>query len=223
MTWNGHCILVGNPCALCWLLNRDERLWLGHIVVSGYQLLWLMAMEIFISVIFVDMDWNQQTKSLLLCLKWSGIQRPSPISLSDLLDGQGQYPFCFLWSLWNLSKDCVLWGKLELFFGCRWNQVSQCTICNGPIDIPIIKSSVNWWNTSHQPGTISRYGTSIHVPMPIPILSNFAKSPFSTRILFVLIHTYRLQSAVEMLWCYNASLLSDVAASILVDAAAFME
>ncbi|KAC9255318.1 hypothetical protein E3N88_44275 [Mikania micrantha] len=32
----------------------------------------------------------------------------------------------------------------------------------GPIDIPIIKSSVNWWNTSHQPGSISRYGTSIH-------------------------------------------------------------
>ncbi|KAL3500179.1 hypothetical protein ACH5RR_039272 [Cinchona calisaya] len=26
----------------------------------------------------------------------------------------------------------------------------------GPIDIPIIKSSVNWWNTSHQPGSISR-------------------------------------------------------------------
>ncbi|KAK6767609.1 hypothetical protein RDI58_035143 [Solanum bulbocastanum] len=56
----------------------------------------------------------------------------------------------------------------------------------GPIDIPIIKSSVNWWNTLHQPGSISRSGTSIHVPMPIPILSNFANSPFSTRILFVL-------------------------------------
>jgi heme exporter protein CcmC len=56
----------------------------------------------------------------------------------------------------------------------------------GPIDIPIIKFSVNWWNTSHQPGSIFRSGTSIHVPMPIPILSNFANSPFSTRILFVL-------------------------------------
>ncbi|XP_038977678.1 LOW QUALITY PROTEIN: putative cytochrome c biosynthesis ccmC-like mitochondrial protein [Phoenix dactylifera] len=56
----------------------------------------------------------------------------------------------------------------------------------GPIDIPIIKSPVNWWNTSHQPGSISRSGTSIHVPMPIPILSNFANFPFSTRILFVL-------------------------------------
>ncbi|KAJ8437484.1 hypothetical protein Cgig2_007461 [Carnegiea gigantea] len=56
----------------------------------------------------------------------------------------------------------------------------------GPIDIPIIKSPVNWWNTSHQPGSISRSGTSIHVPMPIRILSNFANFLFSTRILFVL-------------------------------------
>lgn len=56
----------------------------------------------------------------------------------------------------------------------------------GPIDIPIIKFSVNWWNTSHQPGSISRSGTSIHVPMLIPILSNFANFLFSTRIFFVL-------------------------------------
>ena len=63
---------------------------------------------------------------------------------------------------------------------------ASISICAGPIDIPIIKSSVNWWNTSHQPGSISRSGTSIHVPMPIPILSNFANSPLSTRIFFVL-------------------------------------
>uniref|UniRef100_A0A453RUH7 Cytochrome c assembly protein domain-containing protein n=1 Tax=Aegilops tauschii subsp. strangulata TaxID=200361 RepID=A0A453RUH7_AEGTS len=56
----------------------------------------------------------------------------------------------------------------------------------GSIDIPIIKSPVNSWNTSHQPGSISRSGKSRHVPMPIPILSNFTNFPFSTRILFVL-------------------------------------
>ncbi|CAK7322419.1 unnamed protein product [Dovyalis caffra] len=33
---------------------------------------------------------------------------------------------------------------------------ASISICAGPIDIPIIKSSVNWWNTSHQPGSISR-------------------------------------------------------------------
>ncbi|KAB2093546.1 hypothetical protein ES319_A02G100600v1 [Gossypium barbadense] len=33
---------------------------------------------------------------------------------------------------------------------------TSISICVGPIDIPIIKSSVNWWNTSHQLGSISR-------------------------------------------------------------------
>ncbi|KAL4321293.1 hypothetical protein AHAS_Ahas14G0096000 [Arachis hypogaea] len=71
------------------------------------------------------------------------------------------------------------------------------SICVGPIDIPIIKSSVNWWNTLHQPGSISRSGTSIHVPMPIPILSNFANFPLSTRILFVLETRFPILSFLE--------------------------
>nr|QXE43920.1 cytochrome c biogenesis C [Ginkgo biloba] len=56
----------------------------------------------------------------------------------------------------------------------------------GPINIPIIKFPANRWNASHQPGSISQSGTSIHVPMLIPILFNFANFFFSTRILFVL-------------------------------------
>ncbi|MCL7050842.1 hypothetical protein MKW94_007111 [Papaver nudicaule] len=65
-------------------------------------------------------------------------------------------------------------------------ELSSISICVGPIDIPIIKFSVNWWNTLHQPGSISRSGTSIHVSMLIPILSNFANSPFFTLFFFVL-------------------------------------
>ncbi|PHT82041.1 putative cytochrome c biosynthesis ccmC-like mitochondrial protein [Capsicum annuum] len=65
-------------------------------------------------------------------------------------------------------------------------ELAPISIHSGPINILLIKSSVNWWNTLHQTGSISQFGTSIHVPMPIPILSNFANSPFSTRILFVL-------------------------------------
>ncbi len=65
-------------------------------------------------------------------------------------------------------------------------ELASISIRAGPIDIPIIKSSVNWWNTSHQPGSISRSGTSIHVSMLIPILSNFANSPLLTPIFFVL-------------------------------------
>lgn len=65
-------------------------------------------------------------------------------------------------------------------------ELASILICVGLIDIPIIKFSVNWWNTLHQPGSISRFGTSIHVSMLIPILSNFANFLFLTCLLFVI-------------------------------------
>nr|ULQ69527.1 cytochrome c biogenesis protein ccmC [Isolepis setacea] len=65
-------------------------------------------------------------------------------------------------------------------------ELASILICVGLIDIPIIKFSVNWWNTLHQPGSISRSGTSIHVSMLIPILSNFANFLLFTCIFFVL-------------------------------------
>ena len=41
----------------------------------------------------------------------------------------------------------------------------------GFINIPIIKFSVDWWNTLHQPATISKLSTpSIDVSMLIPLL-----------------------------------------------------
>ncbi|KAJ8420394.1 hypothetical protein Cgig2_012983 [Carnegiea gigantea] len=65
----------------------------------------------------------------------------------------------------------------ELYFQKLLAKPAPISIHAGSIDIP---------NTSHQPGSISRSGTSIHVPMPILILSNFANFLFSNRILFVL-------------------------------------
>ncbi|KAI3840258.1 hypothetical protein MKX03_021673 [Papaver bracteatum] len=56
----------------------------------------------------------------------------------------------------------AFWGRPMISF-----ELASISICVGPIDIPIIKFSVNWWNTLHQPGNISRYGTSIHVLIPI--------------------------------------------------------
>ena len=92
--------------------------------------------------------------------------------------------------VWDARLTSVFISFLIYLGALRFQKLpvepASISICVGPIDIPIIKSSVNWWNTSHQPGSISRSGTSIHVPMPIPILSNFANFPFSTCILFVL-------------------------------------
>lgn len=40
----------------------------------------------------------------------------------------------------------------------------------GFFNIPIIKFSVNWWTTLHQPSSISLSGSSIHISMIYPIL-----------------------------------------------------
>nr|UGV21726.1 cytochrome c biogenesis C [Cucumis melo subsp. agrestis] len=92
--------------------------------------------------------------------------------------------------VWDARLTSVFISFLIYLGALRFQKLpvepASISIRLGPIDIPIIKFSVNWWNTSHQPGSISGSGTSIHVPMPIPILSNFANFPLATRIFFVL-------------------------------------
>ena len=52
--------------------------------------------------------------------------------------------------------------------------IASIFLCIGLINIPIIKFSVNWWNTLHQPSSISQFGASIHISMLIPIFMMFA-------------------------------------------------
>ena len=41
----------------------------------------------------------------------------------------------------------------------------------GAVNVPIIKFSVDWWNTLHQPASVTKLGLpSIHVSMLIPLL-----------------------------------------------------
>nr|QIA60154.1 cytochrome c biogenesis C [Haplomitrium mnioides]QIA60196.1 cytochrome c biogenesis C [Haplomitrium mnioides] len=63
--------------------------------------------------------------------------------------------------------------------------VAPISICIGPINIPIIKFPVNRWNTSHQPSSISQFGTPIHISTPIPIFLIFASFSFLTGIPFM--------------------------------------
>ena len=128
---------------------------------------------------------------LFLRSSGTGIEMGAFFTLFTLVTGgfRGRPMWGTFW-VWDARLTSVFILFLIYLGALRFQKLSvepaPISICVGPIDIPIIKSSVNWWNTSHQPGSISRFGTSIHVPMPIPILSNFANSPFSTRILFVL-------------------------------------
>ena len=54
------------------------------------------------------------------------------------------------------------------------NKISSIIVILGLINIPIIKYSVDWWNTLHQPASIKLTGTStIHPSMLMPLLLMF--------------------------------------------------
>ena len=54
------------------------------------------------------------------------------------------------------------------------NKISSIIATLGFINIPIIKYSVEWWNTLHQPASIKITGTStIHSSMLMPLLLMF--------------------------------------------------
>jgi heme exporter protein C len=59
----------------------------------------------------------------------------------------------------------------------------------GVINLPIIKFSVDWWNTLHQPASISQYGASIHYLMLLPLLLIFCSFLFYS--LYILIIEFR--------------------------------
>tara|TARA_B100001769_G_scaffold196794_1_gene157062 strand:- start:161 stop:577 length:417 start_codon:yes stop_codon:yes gene_type:complete len=54
------------------------------------------------------------------------------------------------------------------------NKISSIVAIIGLINIPLIKYSVDWWNTLHQPASIKLTGTStIHSSMLTPLLLMF--------------------------------------------------
>ena len=63
----------------------------------------------------------------------------------------------------------------------------------GLLNIPIIKFSVDYWNTLHQPASISKIGSpSIHVDMMIPLLiMTFA-------FVFIFIHLLIIRLQIEL-------------------------
>ena len=50
------------------------------------------------------------------------------------------------------------------------NKITSLIAILGAINVPIIKYSVDWWSTLHQPASISIFSkTSIHTSMMIPL------------------------------------------------------
>ena len=57
----------------------------------------------------------------------------------------------------------------------------------GIINVPIIKYSVDWWNTLHQPSSINIFsGSSIHVSMLFPLLTMTAAFALFSLLIFLM-------------------------------------
>ena len=63
----------------------------------------------------------------------------------------------------------------------------------GAINVPIIKFSVDWWNTLHQPAAVVRLGRpTIHPAILVPLLA----IPFAFTLLFVTLHLAAMRNEI---------------------------
>ncbi|MCK9994524.1 MAG: heme exporter protein C, partial [Alphaproteobacteria bacterium] len=85
------------------------------------------------------------------------------------------------WWSWDARMTSVL-ILLFLYLGymALWNAIEEpvraarttaILALAGAVNLPVIKFSVNWWNTLHQPASLTRLdGPAIHSSMLIPLL-----------------------------------------------------
>jgi heme exporter protein C len=86
-------------------------------------------------------------------------------------------------ALWRAFDDPARAGKVIAVF----------TLV-GALDIPVVKYSVDWWNTLHQPASISLMGSE-HMPpsMLIPLLVMTLAFTF----LFLTLHLSRMRTEIR--------------------------
>jgi heme exporter protein C len=108
-------------------------------------------------------------------------------------------PMWGTWWVWDarLTSFLVLFimylGLIALWRAfddpARAGRIAAILVLVGTINIPIIKFSVDWWNTLHQPASILRVGgPSIHPSMLYPLLIMLAAfaALFATLLLYAM-------------------------------------
>lgn len=89
-------------------------------------------------------------------------------------------PMWGTWWVWDARLTSVL-VSLFLYMGYniiynsfkgteKGSYYSSIMCIIGFVNIPIIKYSVDWWSTLHQPASITKIGSTIHVSMLYPLL-----------------------------------------------------
>jgi heme exporter protein CcmC len=137
-----------------------------------------MSLILYIAISFTSFLFLITKHPILNLFSQTGAKLGAVATLVTLITGSfwGKPMWGTFW-VWDARLTSVL-ILLFIYLGAlRFNEISaeigSIFICIGLINIPIIKFSVNWWNTLHQPASISQFGTSIHISMLIPILLMF--------------------------------------------------
>jgi heme exporter protein C len=166
-----------------------------------------MSLFIYISISFTSFVFLVTKHPILNLFSQTGAKIGAVATIVTLITGSfwGKPMWGTFW-VWDARLTSVL-ILLFIYLGAlRFNEISaeigSIFICIGLINIPIIKFSVNWWNTLHQPSSISQFGTSIHISMLLPILFMFL-SFFLLASVMVLIETRKY-----ILTSYSISLRS---------------
>ena len=90
--------------------------------------------------------------------------------------------YILYFSLWSLIKDYNFAEKITNIVGIL-----------GLINIPVIKFSVAWWNSLHQPASITLTAApSIHSSMLAPLLIMFFSFCILSLIIFLIIYKYEI-------------------------------
>lgn len=85
-------------------------------------------------------------------------------------------------ALWNAVEDPIRAGK-----------AAAVLTLVGSINLPIIKFSVDWWNTLHQPASVFRFdGPTIHISMLIPLLL----TAVGMTLLFLALHMVAMRTEI---------------------------
>ena len=106
-------------------------------------------------------------------------------------------PTCGIWWVWDarLTSMVILflfyiayiltWKFIDSFE--KANKISSIIGIVGLFNLPVIKYSVDWWNTLHQPSSITLTSApSIHYTMLIPLIIMFFAMIIYTLIIFLI-------------------------------------
>jgi heme exporter protein C len=125
-------------------------------------------------------------------------------SLISLVSGSlWGYPTWGTWWSWDARLTSMLVLVLIYFiYICTWNLIKNFNTAEkitniiaiiGLINLPIIKFSVNWWNTLHQPSSITLSSApTIHVSILAPLLMMFFTLCIFSLIIFLIRYKYEI-------------------------------